>query len=143
LDQLARDLRSVVDAISPDRPVHLLAHDWGSIQAWHAITGDELHDRIASFTSISGPCLDHVGSWFRGRLRRPTPGNLRALLTQLAHSGYIGFFQLPLLPELAWRSRLLPRVIDRMEPTDPDATGAPASPTTADGINGLALYRSN
>lgn len=143
LDQLARDLRSIVDAISPERPVHLLAHDWGSIQAWHGVTGDELRGRITSFTSISGPCLDHVGAWFRSRLRRPTPRNLRALLAQLTRSGYIGFFQLPLLPELAWRSRVLPHVINRLERVGPAAAADRARPTTADGIDGLALYRSN
>src|SRR5690242_7185706 len=46
LDQLVRDLAAVIDAVSPDRPVHLLAHDWGSVQAWHAVTGRRLHDRI-------------------------------------------------------------------------------------------------
>ncbi|MBE9372961.1 SDR family oxidoreductase [Saccharopolyspora sp. HNM0983] len=143
LDQLAADLRSVVDVVSPDRPVHLLAHDWGSIQSWHAVTGDELRGRIASFTSISGPCLDHAGAWFRSKLRRPSPRNLREVATQLACSGYIGFFQLPLIPELAWRSRVLPRVIDRLEKSDPAAAEHPTRPATADGIDGLALYRSN
>ena len=42
LDQLARDLAAVIDAVSPDRPVHLLAHDWGAVQAWHALTGQWL-----------------------------------------------------------------------------------------------------
>src|SRR4051812_35714209 len=28
LDQLVRDLAAVIDAVSPDHPVHLLAHDW-------------------------------------------------------------------------------------------------------------------
>src|SRR5581483_2965233 len=29
LAELAADLRAVADAVSPDHPVHLLAHDWG------------------------------------------------------------------------------------------------------------------
>src|SRR3954452_2767040 len=28
---LAQDFRAVIDAVSPAAPVHLLAHDWGSI----------------------------------------------------------------------------------------------------------------
>ncbi|MQA15323.1 MAG: alpha/beta fold hydrolase [Pseudonocardiaceae bacterium] len=42
LDQLAADLTAVIDAASPDRSVHLLAHDWGAIQVWHALTGESL-----------------------------------------------------------------------------------------------------
>jgi len=143
LDQLAEDLATVVDAVSPERPVHLLAHDWGSIQGWHAITSERLeerlHGRIASYTSISGPGLDHAGAWFRGRLRRPTPRGLRALLTQFAASGYIGFFQLPVIPELAWRSGLLPRVMAALSGGDKGRR----APATADAVRGLALYREN
>jgi pimeloyl-ACP methyl ester carboxylesterase len=38
LDQLADDLFAVAAAVSPSRPVHVAAHDWGSVQAWHAVT---------------------------------------------------------------------------------------------------------
>jgi NAD(P)-dependent dehydrogenase (short-subunit alcohol dehydrogenase family)/pimeloyl-ACP methyl ester carboxylesterase len=135
IDQLVRDLATVIGAVSPERPVHLLAHDWGSVQAWHAVTGRRLHGRIASFTSISGPCLTHADHWFRARLRRPTPRALRELITQLASSWYVGFFQLPLLPELVWRAGLAGRVLALVE-----GSGAPV---VADGLNGLALYRAN
>ncbi|HEY6425203.1 MAG TPA: SDR family oxidoreductase [Pseudonocardiaceae bacterium] len=135
LEQLAADLTMVVEAVSPDRPVHLLAHDWGAIQAWHAVTGQRLRDRIASFTSISGPCLDHAGHWFRSRLRRPTPRGLRELITQSVSSGYIGFFQLPLLPELGWRTGLPQRALALM--------GHPSEPTVSDAVRGVALYRAN
>ena len=143
LDQLADDLAGVADAVSPDRRVHLLAHDWGAIQTWHAVTGDRMRGRIASFTSISGPCLDHAGQWFRSRLRRPTPRALREAVTQMMFSGYIGFFQLPLLPELAWRTRLMPRLIRNLERLDPAAGQNPARPNITDGVRGLELYREN
>lgn len=133
LDRLADDLAAVIDAVSPDRPVHLLAHDWGSIQAWHAVTGDRLRGRVASFTSISGPCLDHVGHWLRSRLR---PSGLRELVRQALHSWYIGFFQLPRLPELAWRTGFGGRLMEWL-----DGSGTP--PDTGDAIRGLALYREN
>lgn len=135
LDQLARDLATVINAVSPHRPVHLLAHDWGAVQAWHAVTGDWLRGRIASYTSISGPCLDHAGHWFRARLRRPTPRALRELLTQLVASWYIGFFQLPLLPELAWRTGLAQRALAALDPT--------SAPTVSDAVCGVQLYRAN
>ncbi|MCF7552450.1 SDR family oxidoreductase [Pseudonocardia sp. WMMC193] len=124
-DRLVADLLAVADAVTADSgggPVHLLAHDWGSVQAWQAVS--EHPDRFASFTSISGPHLAHLAR-FRGK------GRLR----QLAKSWYIGFFQLPRLPELAWRSGVAGGAIARRE-------GVPV-PATRDGINGLELYRAN
>lgn len=111
LDQLADDLATVVGAVQGEGRVHLLAHDWGAIQTWHAVTGEWLRGRVASFTSISGPDLDHAAHWFRAQLRGPTPRRLRHALGQLLHSTYIAFFQLPFVPELAWRTGLLPRAI--------------------------------
>ncbi|KAA5834374.1 SDR family oxidoreductase [Saccharopolyspora hirsuta] len=143
LDQLADDLGRVADLVSPDRPVHLLAHDWGSIQAWHAVTEPRLAHRFASFTSISGPCLDHAGRWMREKLRHPTPRSLRKLVNQLIFSGYIGFFQLPALPELAWRTGVMGRLISTLERLDPRTAQNPTRPAVSDGVRGLALYRAN
>jgi NAD(P)-dependent dehydrogenase (short-subunit alcohol dehydrogenase family)/pimeloyl-ACP methyl ester carboxylesterase len=134
LDRLADDLAAVIQAVSPDRPVHLLAHDWGSIQTWHSVTAPAMRGRIASFTSVSGPSLDHSGAWLRAGLgRRSGLRGVRAVLAQLAHSSYIGFFQLPLLPELACRSGVLGRLVD---------DGAHKRPMP-DLLNGLQLYRAN
>jgi len=135
LDQLAQDLRAVVDEVKPVGKVHLLAHDWGAIQTWHAVTGEGLRGRIASYTSISGPSLDHAGAWFRAQLR-PSPRRLKNALTQFLHSGYILFFQLPLLPELLWRTGIMARLLKKLDP-------AGATPAVADGLNGLNLYRAN
>lgn len=135
LDQLAQDLAMVIDAVSPARPVHLLAHDWGAVAAWYALSGPWLRGRVTSYTSISGPDLNHVGHWVRARLRRPTPTSLRELITQLVSSWYIGFFQLPLLPELTWRVGLPQRALA--------LAGRASAPTVADGVHGLQLYRAN
>ncbi|AIJ24334.1 alpha/beta fold hydrolase [Amycolatopsis methanolica] len=135
LDRLAEDLAAVLDEVSPGRPAHLVAHDWGSIQSWHAVTGDLLRGRIASFTSISGPSLDHAGHWFRTRLRRPSGWG--PALRQLVHSTYIVFFQIPLVPELSWRSGVGRRVLRRLSGS---AAGRPA---VSDAVHGLELYRAN
>jgi hypothetical protein len=71
----------------------------------------------------------------RARLRRPTPRALRELITQAVASWYIGFFQLPLVPELAWYAGLVRRVLTLVDDT--------CSPTVADGVAGLRLYRAN
>ncbi|ROP40325.1 alpha/beta fold hydrolase [Saccharothrix texasensis] len=133
LPVLARDLFAVVAAVSPDAPVHVVAHDWGSIQAWEAVTTPGAP--IASYTSISGPCLDHVGHWMR---RRPT----RRHLDQLLHSWYIGMFHLPFVAPLLWRHVIGPRwqaIAHRLEGVTPHV-----SPTIVrDGVQGIALYRAN
>ncbi len=72
LDVLADDLTAVIDAVSPDVPVHVVGHDWGSIQSWEAVCRPGAEERIASFTSISGPNLAHVAAWVRRTLARPT-----------------------------------------------------------------------
>ncbi|NYI79028.1 alpha/beta fold hydrolase [Nocardioides panzhihuensis] len=131
VEQLNADLQAVIDTVSPAAPVHLLAHDWGSTQTWEAVAGNVPSERIASFTSISGPSLDQTGAWLR------TPGRtVRGVLARLrqgAGSTYIGFFQAPLLPELAWRSGLLDRIVG----------GSALDRTRSDRINGLELYRAN
>ncbi|RAG85142.1 short chain dehydrogenase [Streptacidiphilus pinicola] len=143
LPTLEADLGTVLQEVSPDKPVHLVGHDWGSIQSWESVTGTALADRIASFTSISGPCLDHVGQWFRSKLRQPTPRALGQLAWQGVHSWYIGYFHLPLLPPLLWRTAMVkgwPALLHAIEGV-PRGSGAPTFPT--DAVRGLALYRAN
>ena len=45
--------------LSPGQPVHVLAHDWGSTAIWEYLTRPGASDRVASFTSLSGPSTDH------------------------------------------------------------------------------------
>jgi NAD(P)-dependent dehydrogenase (short-subunit alcohol dehydrogenase family)/pimeloyl-ACP methyl ester carboxylesterase len=145
LDQLADDLYAVAAAVSPDRPVHLAAHDWGSIQAWHAATDERAEARIASFTTMSGPCLDHVGHWFRRRLTRPTPRNLAQFGNQELKSWYIAVFHMPFLAPAAWRFGLADRwgeILRRTEGVQP-RPGHPATTLRADAVRGIDLYRAN
>lgn len=134
LARLADDLVRVADAVSPQSPVHLVGHDWGSILSWEAVTDPALARRFASFTSISGPCLDHVGFWLRRR-------RLQSAARQARRSWYVAAFHLPLAAPLAWRllGRYWPWLLQRLE-------GAPAAaePTrAATGARGVALYRAN
>lgn len=98
LDVLANDLVAVIDAVSPGRPVHVVGHDWGSIQAWEAVCRPGAEERIASFSSISGPNLVHVASWVRRTLARPTPRGLLDLAAQAVSSSYVPFLVSPLAP---------------------------------------------
>ena len=128
LDRLEEDFRAVLDHAAPTHPVHVLAHDWGSIQSWHFVTAPE--PRIASFVSISGPSLDHAGYFLRQRNR--------AVVRQLLHSWYIFYFHLPWLPELAWRKGWAHRAFNRLEkqPTN-------GNRSIGDYVNGMKLYRAN
>ena len=65
LARLALDLKEVVHQVIPNRKFHLVAHDWGSIQSWEAVTESSFRGQILSFNSISGPCLDHAAFWMR------------------------------------------------------------------------------
>ena len=139
-EHLIDDLAAVLDAASPDRPVHLLGHDWGSIQTWPALSDERLAGRVATFTSISGPSLDYSGAWLRQVHKHP-----RASLRQLARSQYIAFFQLPALPEFAARHGLLDRASDLAGrgTRSSAAVGARPPRSDADRVNGLFLYRAN
>ncbi|HSU02873.1 MAG TPA: alpha/beta fold hydrolase, partial [Nocardioides sp.] len=98
LDLLADDLLAVVDAVSPGRLVHVVGHDWGSVQAWEAVCRPAAASRIASFTSMSGPNLHHVAAWARRTLRHPAPGALLGLVGQAVSSSYVPFLVSPLAP---------------------------------------------
>jgi pimeloyl-ACP methyl ester carboxylesterase len=130
LDRLQEDFQAVLNHAASEQPVHVLAHDWGSIQAWLFITDPELQKRIASFISISGPSLDHAGHFLRRRNR--------AGLRQLLHSWYIFYFHLPWLPELAWRTGWAHRIFNRLERQD-----ATEKRSIGDYVNGMKLYRAN
>lgn len=143
LTQLMHDMHAVIDAVNPDTPVHVIGHDWGSIQSWETITEPGATQRIKSFTSISGPCLDHVGSWMQTAMRSGSLSDIGGTLNQIAHSWYILLFQFPLLAPLLWQAGLgnaWPTLLKHLE----GISDAPASPTqTDDGKTGIALYRKN
>ncbi|MEU3657320.1 SDR family oxidoreductase [Streptomyces sp. NPDC032161] len=144
LEKLTDDFLAVVDAVSPDRPVHLVGHDWGSVQSWEFVTVKRTEGRIASFTSMSGPSLDHFGHWIKQRMTRPTPRRVGQLLGQGAKSWYVYMLHTPVLPELAWRGPLgkrWPELLRRLEKVPTDGYPTPSLPD--DAAHGAWLYRDN
>ncbi|MFZ2178090.1 MAG: alpha/beta fold hydrolase [Rhodococcus sp. (in: high G+C Gram-positive bacteria)] len=140
MSQLRDDLATVISLTSPDAPVHLIAHDWGSIQSWSAATDPAFACKLASFTSISGPSLDMAGAWLRRGHRHP-----RDFLRQLADSWYIFAFQLPFLPELLVRRGVVEKMVSRSESIGVPADRRPPAGRRhrRDAINGIELYRAN
>src|ERR1700727_3421703 len=108
---LVSDLGAVIDSLGVEQ-VHLLAHDWGSIQAWAAVTDDSVMGKVASFTSISGPHLRYAGKFLRSAR---TLRGVAQVARQLISSGYIGFFLCPVLPELSFRARIGVKVVEALE----------------------------
>ncbi|MGW2845560.1 SDR family oxidoreductase [Streptomyces sp. NPDC001274] len=144
LEKLTDDFLAVADAVSPDRPVHLVGHDWGSVQSWEFATVERTEGRIASFTSMSGPSLDHFGHWIKQRMARPTPRRVGQLLGQGAKSWYVYMLHTPVLPELAWRGPLgkrWPRILERLEKVP--AGDYPTASLPRDAAHGAWLYRDN
>lgn len=139
LRQLRDDLHAVMDAVCPNEKVHLVGHDWGSIQTWESVTDPGAEQRIASYTTLSGPCLDHVGQWMKARLREQKIGTV---LNQLAHSWYIGAFQLPVLAPTLWKvglAKAWPQLLRRSENLHSETSATQQQ----DGIHGIELYRAN
>jgi NAD(P)-dependent dehydrogenase (short-subunit alcohol dehydrogenase family)/pimeloyl-ACP methyl ester carboxylesterase len=146
LAALASDYMAVIDAVSPDKPVHVLAHDWGSVAMWEAVCDEWAQRKVASFTSVAGPNVAHLGSWARDRLSRPTPKNLAQVLAQLGSFSYMFYFMLPWLPKAMFAVTVNPKrwrtVLSRAEGAAPEDIFL--APTFEKDIgNGLRVYRAN
>lgn len=139
-DRLVDDLVAVMEATAPGQPVHLLGHDWGSLQLWDAVTteaeDERLRGRISSYTSVSGPCLDHMAHF----VRTATTAQRKE---QARKSWYINWFHVPVLPDLTWLllHRLIGAQVARREKLPPQARWGPE--LGRDGAHGLQLYRAN
>ncbi|MBF6135027.1 alpha/beta fold hydrolase [Nocardia otitidiscaviarum] len=138
ITRLVDDLVAIVYAVARSG-AHLLAHDWGSIHAWDALADPRLAERVRTFTSISGPSLDMMGTWMRDIRHQP-----RAVLSQLARSSYAMGFQVPAVPEFAVRRGVVDRVVAASSSRgEPSGTVPHAPSSVADAIDGISLYRAN
>lgn len=139
LPQLSKDLKAVVDHALSGRKFHLAAHDWGSIQTWESVTEPSFKDRILSYSSISGPCLDHAAFWMRKKLQN----NPDQFLKQLAKSWYIMLFHLPLAAPTFWKFvpfKSWEKIFQFLE----NNKNAKANENiNDDGLFGVSLYRAN
>lgn len=139
---LVEDLIGVLDATVPaGQQVHLVGHDWGSTALWDAVASEtwdpRLEGRLASYTSASGPPLDHLASMtetWRGKLR---------MLPQTLNSWYVWLFLIPWLPEQMWAhfQWLVRRAARRL---DPSIDLLPWGPDVRhNALHSLNLYRAN
>ncbi|MEO3355579.1 alpha/beta fold hydrolase [Acinetobacter haemolyticus] len=140
-DLLVQDLAEIIRAVSPDRLVHIVGHDWGALQAWEAVLGDRLKNQIASYTALA-PSADHVGWWFQRQLNRRSLQGYFNVFRRLTASSYMAMFQVPVLPELTWHlglDKAWPKLVGYLEKTKVE--NSPTQLRNAKG--GLGLYRQN
>lgn len=104
MDRFADDFAAVTGELSPGRPVHVLAHDWGSVGVWHYLKRPGAHDRVATFTSVSGPAQDQLVDYIFSGLRAPwKPRTFVRAISQALRLTYMIFLSIPVLAPLFLR----------------------------------------
>ena len=125
MEELVADVLALLDELGTAR-VHLVGHDWGGSVAW--AFAERHPERLRSLTVLSTP-HHHAIAW---AMRHAD---------QARRSWYLAAFQLPALPELVLRRRLVP-VLRRSGLPEPHVQRYAArfrEPGAASG--GLAWYR--
>lgn len=139
----ADDFAAVIAELSPRERVHVLAHDWGSAGMWEYLGRPDAADRVASFTSVSGPCADHFSRYVRDGLKRPyRPKRFSHALSQAAHLSYMAGFSVPVVAPALMKvgaKRLRP-LMTRGIPAERVHDG---DTYVTDAANGMKIYRAN
>lgn len=112
IDRLARDAVALIDAAGRDRAI-LIGHDWGAAVAWQvALRAPERLEALVILNVPHPAVFQH---------------HLRHNLDQLRRSAYIGFFQLPWLPEWLLGRRNGAMLAKAMESSSLPGTFPPAA----------------
>lgn len=143
MPRFADDFEAVIGDLSPGQPVHVLAHDWGSVGVWEYLSRAGASERVASFTSLSGPSSDHYATLIKDSLARPyRPIRfVRALNLALRLTYWIPFSVPVLTPALMRRG--LGRRLQHANARDAQPDGIHYGDINADAANSLKIYRAN
>ena len=109
IDELVADVGALLDVLRAqghDR-VHLVGHDWGAAVAWVVAAR---HPAVASLTSVSVP---HPAAYLSST----------ASPDQLRRGWYVGFFQLPFVPERLAALGVLERMLGKTGMSAEDRAG--------------------
>ena len=105
--RFADDFAAVTAELSPGAPVDVLAHDWGSVGIWEYLKRPGADDRVASFTSVSGPSQDQLVEYIFSGLRQPwRPRRFARSVSQALRLTYMVLFSIPVLAPLVLRLAL-------------------------------------
>ncbi len=110
----ADDFAAVTGELSPGQPVHVLAHDWGSVGIWEYLKRSGAGDRVASFTSVSGPSQEQLIEYIFSGLRQPwRPRRFARSISQALRLTYMVLFSIPVLAPLLIRAAFSVRAVRR------------------------------
>ncbi|HEX7427132.1 MAG TPA: SDR family oxidoreductase [Mycobacterium sp.] len=142
----ANDFAAVIDAVAPGEPVQVLGHDWGSAGVWEYLSRPGASDRVASFTSVSGPSADHMNRFIIGSLKRPyRPRRFLQGLSQLLRFSYMLLFSIPVLAPLVVRIFLADGLTRALTLRDgiPAAQLHQSETYKSDAVNSMKVYGAN
>lgn len=143
MTHFADDFAAVIAELAPGERVHVVAHDWGSAGMWEYVGRPEAADRVASFTSVSGPSSDHFSRYVRDGIKQPyRPKRFSHAVSQAGHLSYMAGFSVPVLaPALMrrWAKRMRPLLV-RGIPREKVHHG---DTFVTDASNGMNIYRAN
>ena len=102
---LLEDIERVIDAtVGNTAKVHLIGHDWGSVIGWSFISEPNYSKRVLSYTSVSGPHLGLMLDWIKRSLLSKSANRIGSAFRQAALSWYVYLFNIPVLPELLFKT---------------------------------------
>ncbi len=141
MDRFADDLSAVIDAVSPGVPVHVLAHDWGSVGVWEYLSRPD----AADFASRPSPrCRDPAPAttepFVRSRLARPyRPIRFAKAVNLASRFSYWIPFSIPVIaPALMRRG-----AARRLQAIDTPGPKFQSETLDTDAANSLKIYRAN
>jgi NAD(P)-dependent dehydrogenase (short-subunit alcohol dehydrogenase family)/pimeloyl-ACP methyl ester carboxylesterase len=142
----ADDFAAVAAAVSPSEPVHVLAHDWGSVGVWEYLARPGAGTRVASFTSISGPSADHLNRYVMEGLKQPyRPRRFLRSLTTLVRLTYMGANSVPVVAPALMRLALrgaMARILQRRDGIPADQIHH-SDTFVADAVHSMKVYPAN
>ncbi|WP_142308808.1 alpha/beta fold hydrolase, partial [Mycobacterium interjectum] len=143
--RFADDFAAVIGELSPGGPVHVLAHDWGSVGIWEYLKRPGAGDRVASFTSVSGPSQDQLVEYIFGGLRRPwRPRRFARATSQALRLTYMVFFSIPVLAPLFLRLALsIPALRRNAVDNIPDDNIHHSAKLASDAAHSVKTYPAN
>ncbi|SIL80627.1 Probable oxidoreductase EphD [Mycobacteroides abscessus subsp. abscessus] len=141
--KLAGDYAAVIDAMSPGKPVHIIAHDWGSAAVWELVSRADAAQYVASFVSVAGPAMGHFADTVRSSFANRSLTGIAKSLAQIFLFSYMPFLTLPFVPKMLSRfasEKLLRRGVSLLEGIPQDRVHVSAE-CAEDMAGGVSIYR--
>jgi NAD(P)-dependent dehydrogenase (short-subunit alcohol dehydrogenase family) len=125
--------------------VQVLAHDWGSVGIWEYLKRPGAGDRVAAFTSVSGPSQEQLVEYIFAGLRQPwRPRRFARSISQALRLTYMVFFSIPLLAPLLIRAAFsVPALRRSVVDNIPDEQIHHSDNVAADAASSVKTYPAN